>query len=281
MNDSSVALMNAEINRELASADVRRALLATTFKGLNEMVMRQAVLEGVLRGFTFKDFLQKNVYAIPFKEGYSLVTSIDYARKRGARAGIVGKDAPVYVMDGKKIISCSVTVHRKVVNYVGTYTAEVYFEEYTTGRNLWISKPRTMIAKVAEMHALRMACPEELSQVYTEEEMQAEATVPHEPMVPYRIERVLRPEEDEAQGKRVQPIDGTGYEVEEPVETQEEKESTPTELKLQIGKLLKEKAKFTVLGKKDEVISDKIFDLVGILYVEENYKAIVEELKSL
>ena len=28
-----------------------------------------------------------------------------------------------------------------------------------------------MIAKVAEMHALRMACPEELSQSYIEEEM--------------------------------------------------------------------------------------------------------------
>jgi signal recognition particle GTPase len=48
----------------------------------------------------------------------------------------------------------------------------VYFKEFSTGRNLWLSKPRVMIAKVAEMHALRKACPEELAQAYTEEEIE-------------------------------------------------------------------------------------------------------------
>ena len=39
-------------------------------------------------------------------------------------------------------------------------------------------KPRTMISKVAEMHALRMACPEELAQSYVEEEVEAEIAKP-------------------------------------------------------------------------------------------------------
>lgn len=170
----SVALLNQEINRQLSDPAVVRALLATTFKGLTEPVMRQAALEGSIRGYTFKDFLEKNVYAIPYGSGYSLVSSIDHARKIGMRSGVIGKSAPTFEMEGKEIISCSITIKRRVGKDIGEYTATVYFDEFTTGRNLWSSKPRTMIAKVAEFHALRMACPEEMSQVYTEEEFDKE-----------------------------------------------------------------------------------------------------------
>lgn len=172
---------NAEINAELKDPVIVRALVATTFKGLDATQMKQAILEGMIRGFTFKDFLEKNVYAIPFGSGYNLITSIDLARKRGARGGVNGKSAPKFTMDPedtKKILSCAVTVYKKDGHPDG-YTAEVYFEEYfKAGRpgkpSLWESKPRTMIAKVAEMHAMRMACPEDLSQLYLEEEFDKE-----------------------------------------------------------------------------------------------------------
>jgi hypothetical protein len=141
-------------------------------------------MEGMMRGFTFKDFLEKNIYAIPFNNKrnneltYSLVTSVDYARKIGMRSGVVGKSAPTFVEDEKgNIISCTVTIKRKVNEYVGDYTATVFFKEYNTGYQQWATKPHTMIAKVAEMHALRMACPEEMSQMYVEEEMQEPAQV--------------------------------------------------------------------------------------------------------
>ena len=55
------------------------------------------MIEGYLKDFTSKDFLQKNIYAIPYGDKYSLVTSIDYRRKIGARSGIVGKDASIRV----------------------------------------------------------------------------------------------------------------------------------------------------------------------------------------
>lgn len=163
-----------EINKQLGDKETFNALLTTTFKGLNSSVVKRAILEGMFRGFTFKDFLEKNVYAIPFRDGYSLVSSIDYARKIGARSGVNGKSKPTYHMDEKRIVSCEITVYKKGGHENG-FTAEVYFDEYTTGKNLWNSKPRTMIAKVAEMHALRMACPEELSQTYAEEELVKEA----------------------------------------------------------------------------------------------------------
>lgn len=168
-----------EMNTELANPAVRTALLNVTFKGLDEVTMKQAILEGLMIGFTFKNFLIKDVYAIPFGgqgKKYSLITSIAYARKIAMRSGFCGKDAPIYEYDeNKKVVSCTVTVKRLVSGHVGEYTSTVDFSEYTTGKNLWVSKPKTMIAKVAEMHALRTAFPEEMSGMYAEEEMEKEA----------------------------------------------------------------------------------------------------------
>jgi hypothetical protein len=174
-NESRVALIKEEINKQLHDPETVKSLLDTTFNGLEPAVMKRALLEGMIRGFQFKDFLEKNVYAIPYGGKYSLVTSIDYSRKIGARSGIVGVEAPVYKDELGKIISCSVTVLKRFADgTIGKFTAEPYFSEYTTGKNLWSSKPRTMIAKVAEMHALRKACPEELAQAYVEEELEKE-----------------------------------------------------------------------------------------------------------
>lgn len=169
-----VKKINDEVTEQLSDDGVKRALIATTFQGLTELSMKQAIVEGMIRGFKFKDFLEKNIYAIPFAKGYSLITSIDFARKRGMKSGVVGKSAPVFTMDGDKIESCSITIKRMVEGHVGEFTATVFFDEYNKpNRDIWKTKPRTMIAKVAEMHALRMACPEELSQAYIEEEMES------------------------------------------------------------------------------------------------------------
>ena len=177
---TDIVKIQDEVSKQLANKETLGMLVATTFKGLEERNVRQAIVEGMIRGFQFSDFLEKNVYAVPFKEKqqdgssvqrYSLITSIDYARKIGMRSGVIGKSAPVYEEKDGRIISCSVTIKRKVGTDVGEFTSKVYFSEYTTGKNQWTSKPRTMIAKVAEAHALRMACPEELSQMYTAEEM--------------------------------------------------------------------------------------------------------------
>lgn len=174
----SLVQIQKEVMLELSNREVMNSLVSTTFKGLNEVSVKQAITEGMMRGFTFKDFLEKNIYAVPFRQGYSLITSIDYARKIGMRSGVVGKSAPDYEVDESGgIVSCTITIKKKIEGYngVGEFTETVYFKEYTTGNNLWVSKPRTMIAKVAEMHALRMACPEELSQAYVEEEISKDA----------------------------------------------------------------------------------------------------------
>lgn len=178
---SLVVAINEEINLQLSDPKTCQALLATTFKKLNATLMKQAIMEGMIRGFTFKDFLEKNIYALPFGKGYSLITSIDYARKRAQRGGVAGKSKPTYTDDpgNGKVRTCAVTIYTKGGSPEG-FTAEVYFDEYyKKGKtwegkytpSMWDEKPRTMLAKVAEMHALRMACPEELSQSYIEEEI--------------------------------------------------------------------------------------------------------------
>lgn len=174
-NMTDIIKIQEEINKQISNKEVLQALVSTTFKGLAVENVKRAIMEGMMRGFQFKDFLEKNVYAIPFKNSYSLVTSIDYARKIGMRSGVVGTSAPVYSEKDNVITSCTITVKRKTGDYIGEYSATVFFSEYNTGHNLWVSKPRTMIAKVAEMHALRKACPEEMSQVYTEEEIEKES----------------------------------------------------------------------------------------------------------
>lgn len=184
----SIQEIQSEVAKELSNKEVLATLVATTFNGLQPAMVKQAIVEGMMRGFTFKDFLEKNVYAIPYGAKYSLVSSIDHARKIGMRSGIVGKSEPVYEMDaeGKKIVACSITVKKKVGDYIGDFTAKVYFAEYSTGKNQWGTKPRTMIAKVAEMHALRMACPEEMSQMYAQEEL--EVAVEPKEMDPIDVE---------------------------------------------------------------------------------------------
>lgn len=192
-NTALITKIKDEINAQLVDADTMSSLLVTTFKGLNEQMMKRALLEGMMRGFTFKDFLEKNIYAIPFGSGdrlsYSLITSIDYARKIGMRSGIVGVSEPTFTTvtnptnQQQEVESCTVTVKKMVNGTIGDFTATVFFSEYyKAGKSyngqympsMWDKMPRAMITKVAEMTALRKACPEELSQAYIQEEKERE-----------------------------------------------------------------------------------------------------------
>lgn len=48
---------------------------------------------------------------------------------------------------------------------------EVMLSEYNTGKAMWAKMPATMIKKVAEVAALRIAFPDQLSGLYSQEEM--------------------------------------------------------------------------------------------------------------
>lgn len=276
----SITVINKEIGKELADPAIGRALLTTTFKGLSEQSMRQAIFEGMLRGLKFKDFLEKNIYAIPFKEGYSLVTSIDHARKVGMRSGVIGKSAPDFVMytdeSGKdQIESCSITIKRRVGKDIGEYTASVYMDEYyKAGKNgypsLWDSKPRTMLAKVAEMHALRMACPEELSQSYTEEEVQKDADDGYDHSeVADDVTPEVHAGNDHGTSKPNFLLD-KNKEVEVP-------DNEESQINMILGLVAK---KWPDTDLKDQKgLKKKVSDYTGLEYKLENYKMIIKMMK--
>ena len=70
------------------------------------------------------------------------------------------------------------------------YYSEVPLAEYSTGKSNWAKMPGTMITKVAEMHALRAAFPQDFQGMYSSEEMaqatevQAEVGLPQQPQQP-------------------------------------------------------------------------------------------------
>lgn len=260
----SITTINKEITRELADPNIGRALLATTFKGLSEQSMKQAIFEGVTRGFTFKDFLEKNVYAIPYGQGYSLITSIDYARKIGMKSGVIGKSAPVFEMDEKKLVSCTITIKRRVGQDIAEFTATVYFDEYSTGKNLWNSKPRTMLAKVAESHAMRMACPEELSQTYTVEEMEKETDSETYDTEPIAENAIIISTGDDTRGIE------SHAEFVMPKELGEQK-------KMILGLVVTKDSKVDLKNKGE--LKQWIEDYTQLAYTEENYPAIINYLR--
>lgn len=275
----SITLVNKEITKELSDPGIVRALLATTFKGLSEPSMKQAIFEGMIRGLKFKDFLEKNVYAIPYGQSYSLVTSIDHARKIGMRSGVIGKSAPDFVMytndQGKESIeSCSITIKRRVGQDIGEYTATVYFDEYDTGRNQWTSKPRTMIAKVAEMHALRMACPEELSQTYTAEEFDKskEDVFDTDGITDDTVPTVHVGDDHGAPGANL-ILDRTS--------TQKEEQEIPADEESQINLILALVAKkWPGTDLKDQKgLKTKVHDYTGLEYTASNYPTIIKMLR--
>lgn len=190
---TSITEFRNEIQTEVMSKkEVFNALANNTFKGLDATNIPLALLDGMMRGYTIKDFMVKKIYATPFwngklqKQEYALVQSIADVRTIAMKAGQTGKSEPkyTYTNDGNEILSCSVTVWKRSGDDRG-YTATVFFKEYEKpayktkeGKEIagmWQTKPHTMIAKVAEMAVLRMAFPEALADAYIEEEFDKEA----------------------------------------------------------------------------------------------------------
>lgn len=109
----------------------------------------------------------------------TIQTSIDGFRVIAERSGsYAGQSEPEFTEKDNRLISAKVTVYRFAPNG-DRYPASVgvaYWEEYAQEYNgklqgLWAKMPRTMLAKVAEALALRKAYPQDLSGLYTSEEM--------------------------------------------------------------------------------------------------------------
>lgn len=140
------------------------------------------------------DPLARQIYAIHRKQNgvdkMTIQTSIDGFRVIAERSGdYAGQDEPEFETIDNKIVKATVRVYR--FRGDSRYCAAVgvaYWDEYCPLYNgqpsgLWQKMPHTMLAKVAEALALRKAYPQDLSGIYTSEEMnQADKVEPNNGM---------------------------------------------------------------------------------------------------
>jgi phage recombination protein Bet len=119
------------------------------------------------------DPLTRQIYCIHRGGKMTIQTSIDGFRVIAERSGdYAGQDEPVFIESDGKIISCKVSVYR--FRGEQRYQASVgvaYMSEFNAGGPMWAKMPHTMLSKCAEAVALRKAYPQDLSGLYTSDEM--------------------------------------------------------------------------------------------------------------
>jgi phage recombination protein Bet len=113
------------------------------------------------------DPIRRQIWAVKYGDApASIFTGRDGFLEIAHRSGVFDGMESGIKKEGDEIIGWA-KVYRKDMTHA--FYVEVYLKEYTTGKNLWLSKPRIMIQKVAESSALRRAfsvsglyCPEEM-----------------------------------------------------------------------------------------------------------------------
>jgi phage recombination protein Bet len=110
------------------------------------------------------------------REVWSTQVSIDGLRAIAERTGKYdGQDEPEFMERDGRIVGCKVRVYRK--DWTRPAVGVAYWSEYVQTKKdgnptqFWSRMPHVMIAKCAEALALRKAFPEDMSGLYTPEEM--------------------------------------------------------------------------------------------------------------
>ena len=159
------------------------------------------------------DPLARQIYAMKNKGKFSILTSIDGFRLIAERSGsYAGQTIPLYYdTDSETWIdvwvkktfpsACKVGIHRK--DFIEPMYAVAHWEAYAqkkadgTIAYAWRTMPTIMLAKCAEALALRKAFPQELSGLYTSDELSEdkihEVTVAPETKSKTYIEKKVNP----------------------------------------------------------------------------------------
>lgn len=117
-----------------------------------------------------------NDYKKAYDEKVTIQTGIDGYRSIAERTGnYAGSDDPIFEFgtDGKPTFA-KVTVYKMVQGQRVGFTASARWKEYVPNEKMafmWNKMPTLMLGKVAEALALRKAFPNDLSGIYTKEEM--------------------------------------------------------------------------------------------------------------
>ena len=165
------------------------------------------------------DPLARQIYFVKRGGKTTIQTSIDGFRVVAERSGqYAGQDEPEFAKEGTDLF-CKVRVYKWHNDQ--RYQAAVgvaYWKEYCPAKGqdfMWVKMPHVMLAKVAEALALRKAFPQDLSGLYTTEEMEQVVDVTEAKPKTVAVEKKATIE-----GQATQPsAGGTRKESEVPAET--------------------------------------------------------------
>lgn len=202
-----------------------------------------------------------------YEEVGTIQTGIDGYRVVAARNGLAGIEDAVFDAETEAHPNkASVTVYRMVDGNRVPFTASARWTEYVQANKegqpvaMWKKMPYLMLAKVAEALALRKAFPNDLTGVYTNEEMaQAETETPPSDPVNYEVKRIVPAADDEAGGAVIQ------------TEEQFAKDETSDVLKEGIKGLLKQLNK--------PMTKTAVKDITGLEMIPAHFDAIYKALR--
>jgi phage recombination protein Bet len=170
-NEEQIALIKSQIAPKATDSELQLFLYQAKRTGLDPLTRQIYAIHRACK---------ENVNGIwVWVNKMSIQTSIDGFRVIAERSGdYAGQDEPIFTEEGIKLISCKVTVYRfrGDVRYpaavgVAYWLEYVQVDKEGNTAGLWKKMPHTMLAKVAEALALRKAYPQDLSGLYTSDEM--------------------------------------------------------------------------------------------------------------
>jgi len=177
-NEEQIKLIKSQIAPKATDAELQLFLYQAKRTGLDPLTRQ---IYAIFRNVKEKEY-GKDVW----KQKMTIQTSIDGFRVIAERSGdYAGQDEPIFTEKDNKLEYCKITVYRfrGDVRYAAA-VGVAYWSEYAqlddknlpTG--LWKKMPHTMLAKVAEALALRKAYPQDLSGLYTGDEMTQADPIP-------------------------------------------------------------------------------------------------------
>lgn len=119
------------------------------------------------------DPFRKQIYAIPRGGRMTIQTSIDGFRLIADRTGAYAPGRPTEYLysDSGALLGATAFVKKFVAGTWHEIGEQALISEYSNPSPFWKRMPTVMIAKTAESRALRRAFPDDLSGLYTEEEI--------------------------------------------------------------------------------------------------------------
>ncbi len=274
----SLAKVTTEVSKETWNAEQVQLIKNTVAKGATDDELKLFLYTAKRTGL---DPLTKQIHFV--KRGFQMTvqTGIDGYRAIAERTGQLGGiDDAVYDTDEsddplvEHPNKASVTVYRFVNGQRVSFTASARWTEYVPDTKIgfmWKKMPYLMLGKCAEALALRKAFPNDLTGLYTNEEMQqADSPVETQPKPSY----TSKSQEPEVQEEYKDVLE-VAAELGDAIEKQ-----NPT-------KKLSEKSKIThlcgLLGidVSKEDAKDRVRALTGLEIKKENYGEIISRMEVL